>query len=259
MQQPQPQPTTDQTPSPPLDVDDNHSDGGGDDDGIQRFSFAHMNDALSVLNNEDACRQLPSTPLLQVCREITKLTTLLGPALYFAAKDINAKLSIIEHHLTEVSRRTGQAPHPSLGFPLRLLMLGEIESGTTTTTNIPSLCRTFARVVWFLQFTTTLLTILTDESAAATALSMQQIASRAYESALAPHHKPFVRAAVQVALFTACPSRLTCIKRLVPSSPEGDASAPSTIASLRCFTSALRAPLVTMHAFSNAHSLSTLP
>ena len=233
----------------------------GDDDG--RFSFAHMKGALSVLNNEETCRQLPSTPLLHVCREITKLTTLLGPALYFAAKDINAKLSIIEHHLSEAHTQTGQAPHPSLGFPLRLLMLSEIKTGRTTATNnnttggVPSLCRTFARVVWFLQFTTTLLTVLLDESAPSTALSMQQIASRAYESALAPHHKPFVRAAVQVALFTACPSRTTFMKRLLQS-PEEDAGVPAT-ASLQWFTSALRAPLVAMHAFSDAHSLSALP
>jgi hypothetical protein len=206
---------------------------------------------------------LPSTPLLKVCREITKLTTLLGPALYFAAKDINAKLGIIEHHLSAAHTQTGQAPHPSLGFPLRLLMLSEIETGTTTLNTVdgvPSVCRTFARIVWFLQFTATLLAIFIDESAASAALSMQQIASRAYESALASHHKPFVQAAVRVALFTACPSRLTFMKRL-QQSPGGDVGDPpeATVASIHWFTSALQAPLATMLSFSDANSLSTLP
>jgi len=223
------------------------------DDNSNTFSFAHITAQLAVLNDEETCRHFPSTPLLKVCRELTKLTSLMGPALYFAAKDINSKLGIIEHHLALAQAQTSQTPHTSLGFPLRLLMISEIErhAHINPTPETPTLCRTFARIVWFLQFVTALLAKLTDESAAA--LSLQQAASAAYEQALAPHHKPLVRATVRLALLTACPSRAVFMERI-----ERAATAAATVATLRSFTSQLEAPLALMQAFSFTHSLSAL-
>lgn len=225
------------------------------------FSFAHITAQLAVLNNEETCRHFPSTPLLKVCRELTKLTSLMGPALYFAAKDINSKLGIIEYHLAQAQAQTNQLPHTTLGFPLRLLMISEIErqAHINTTPETPTLCRTFARIVWFLEFVTVLLTKLTDDSAAAQ--SLQQVASYAYEQALAAHHTPLVRTAVRIALLTACPSRAVLMERIEQQQQHADAAAAAADApteTLRLFTSQLHAPLALMQTFSFTHSLSAL-
>ena len=213
------------------------------------FSSQRVFEYLQILNDPDAFKNFPSLPLLTLIRELAKLTSLLGPALYFAARDIESKIQTIETHLTRLSEETKQRPHETRGFPLRLVVLNEQKNRAAYDAAHPSVSSTFMRLVWFLDFTQQFTAQLSGSHAQEPAL--HNCASDAYEHCLAPYHKPLVRVAVRLGLY-ACPSRNTFYEKLNVEPRD------ETNAFLRQLRDQLRNPVELMWAFSKRLNLSDL-
>ena len=211
------------------------------------FSSPRVFQYLRILNDPDAFKNFPSLPLLTLIRELAKLTSLLGPALYFAARDIESKIQTIETHLARLSEETRQPPHETRGFPLRLVVLNEQKTRAGYDATHSSVSSTFMRLVWFLDFTQKFTALICGPGEPA----VHTCASDAYEQCLAPYHKPLVRVAVRLGLY-ACPSRNTFYDKLNVE-PRGE-----TTEFLRRLSDQLRDPVELMWAFSRRLNLSDL-
>lgn len=220
------------------------------------FSTPRVLECLRVLNDPDAFKNFPSLPLLTLVRELAKLTSLLGPALYFAARDIDSKIHTIEAHLVRLGDETQQRPHDTLGYPLRLVVLNEQKTRAEYDAAHPSVSSTFMRLVWFLDFTQKFTALICGpreqpSPAGPDEPAVHNCASDAYEQCLAPYHKPLVRVAVRLGLY-ACPSRNTFYEKLNVE-PRGETSV-----FLRRLSDELRDPVESMWAFSRRLNLSDL-
>ena len=176
---------------------------------MDAFHFETLLQVLPLLNDEESFRNFPSTPLLFLCKELSKLTSMLSPPLYFAARDIKSKIKIVEDNLVLVQQATGRAPHPTQGYPLRLIIQNEMGTDATNNSSLPSVTRTLMRLVWFLDFTCVLCSKISRD----VEKTLQTCVGEAYELCLSPYHKPLVRVSVQLALY-ACPSRETFCQNL---------------------------------------------
>jgi hypothetical protein len=193
-----------------------------------------------VFENVEALNSnnFPSTPFLAVVRDLSALASMLGPPLYFAARDIRSKIEIMEAHLSEVDH----PPHETAGYPLRLLVKHELRTNTADNAQQPSISRTFMRLVWFLDFVTTLCDLLCHDEER----PVHECAREAYEQCLAPYHKMFVQVAVRVSLW-ACPSRETFL-----------AAFDGGVTTLRELAMRLRPPVDVMWVFCRENKLDKL-
>lgn len=162
--------------------------------------------ALAQLQDEQVARQLPSTLVCEVVVELARMMPILGPALHFAAYDVNNKLNTVYQHLASFQRE-GVPTHS-----LRTLMLWEIEHGCAHSSySNPSLTRSVQRLLWMLDFVYALFVHLANDVDG----SVQAAATEVYNDRLREHHRWLVQKAVLVALH-ACPSRSTLDDTLPP-------------------------------------------
>ena len=240
------------------------------------FSMHTVLSGLELLNNQATFKNFPSTPFLDVVKELAKLTSLLGPALYFAARDVDSKIKNIEAHLQNIAETTGQRPHDTLGYPLRLLVLNEAQNGTADNPEHPSVSRTFMRLIWFLDFTLHFAVSISDVGSVEPLEddgaggggggepALHTCAREAYEKCLAPFHKPLVCVAVRLGLY-ACPSRNTFYAKLNPNSTLHDGNDPNPVRAvaaanvqLRQLGERLQTPVKLLWEFARERGLQTI-
>ena len=210
------------------------------------FDFDSVLQVLPVLNDDESFRTFPSTPLLVLCKELSKLTSMLAPPLYFAARDIKSKIKIVEDNLLIVQKATGQAPHPTQGYPLRLIIQNEMngDGGSSVT-------RTLMRLVWFLDFTCVLCSKISRDADK----TLQTCVGEAYELCLSPYHKPLVRVSVQLALY-ACPSRETFCQNLgLDTANTTTTTTTTSLEMLMVLSRNLRQPVDTMWKFFRQNNI----
>ena len=221
---------------------------------MDAFNFDSVLQVLPLLNDEESFRNFPSTPLLLLCKELSKLTSMLSPPLYFAARDIKSKIKIVEDNLALVHKATGREPHPTQGYPLRLIIkneMGDSDGGTSgnNNTNLPSVTRTLMRLVWFLDFTSVLCSKISRDAEK----TLQTCVGEAYELCLSPYHKPLVRVSVQLALY-ACPSRETFCRNL-GLDDESNHTTTKSLQMLMVLSQNLRQPVDTMWKFFRENNI----
>ena len=150
--------------------------------------FRQLNDFLGA-------GVLPPSMFVDVCRDLAKFVALCGPALQFAAYDVQTKLGTLESRLGTKYVRS-----------LFDVITDELRNGTIDSTSTHSVGRCVQRMTWFLDYAKTLIHHLTQKTSADMELS--QCARAAYEECLAENHTWLTRQAVRLALH-ACPDRRT--------------------------------------------------
>lgn len=161
---------------------------------------------LQRLQDRQIAKLLPAPLIYTVCAELARMMPLLGPALHFAAYDVNNKLSVVKEHLNEYEKRGMPV------FSLRSLMLWEVEHDCAHSSySAPSLTRSVQRLLWMLDFVLALLVALAENPEE----SVQSMATDVYNERLKDHHRWLVQKAVLLALH-ACPSRSSLDVELPP-------------------------------------------
>lgn len=181
------------------------------------FNAGALLHTLGQLQDPDTLQRLPSSLLQDACVQLARLLPLLGPALHFAAWDVNSKLAALRQHLTTF-QVAGIQPAAPDGYSLRVLMLFEIKRGAAHSSyERPSLCRTVQRLMWLLDFVDAVATrvVTTQQNNGADAETLKAAVTAAYNDRLRARHRWLVQKAVLLALH-ACPSRATLYDNLAP-------------------------------------------
>lgn len=241
--------------------------------------------------NEDRLAQFPSEPLLRVCKEVAKLTGLLGTALKFAASDVTSKIDIVEGHIEELKNSLelltepdgseagagGVAAAESEAGPSAAAD-GESEGGAeggAAPVGKPPLGYSLRDIILseiaenradnrkYPSVSRTLMRLVwfLDFTEALTSnlvnpelqeLELRECSSRAYDDRLSRHHTWFVRKAVGAGMY-ACPLRITFYTNCGGGNPEGAEE------QLRDVGLLLRRPVEVLWEFYRANGIDALP
>jgi len=183
-----------------------------------RLKYEKFNADILLKNLEEINKSLgdiPTEPWNNAMIEFVKIFNQMGSAMSMAFSDITSKVGIVRRNargwpdlkggiITMIRHETALRIHPLNGENPK-------EAPDPKYAKYESTARTILRLMWFLDFTYTLLnTLATDRK-----MSCSTAAKNAYNVALGPHHPLLVRTAAGLAMMAA-PGRDKLLAGLFP-------------------------------------------